>query len=432
MDFRKVAVIALKDLRVLFSDRNLLLIMFVAPIALTAIIASALGGFAAGGSGGDSPISNIAVAVVNEDKGNAFVNYGNVITSILIPAKPDPANALQKLIKATRLDSREAAMQAVKQGKYAAAVFIPANLSASLDPLKTKPDPVDITLYRDTGSPISASVVSSVVRGIITNITSGTVAIYAMQGNMNPLQIAALAGQVSAAVGKELSDNPPLVLAQQTVSGQAANPAQGFNALQYFAPAMAIFFVLFTTSSAASSILEEQTNGTLQRLAISPTSRATILAGKLGGTYLSGLAQLSILIIAMAALGTLFGTKNGVWGTNIPAIILTTIVTTLAACGIGVFIGGLARTATQADTLSSVIVTFSGMLGGAFFPIANLGGAFALVSRLTPNYWATNAYSELARTNDLGTILPNLAVLLVIFVVFFSIGTALFNRRLRA
>jgi ABC-2 type transport system permease protein len=430
MEFRKLALIARKDLRILFADRNLLVIMFIAPVALTAIIAAALGGFTPGTT--SAPIKDVPVALVNADKGNLFVNYGAIITDLLIPPPGQAPNTLNTLIKARRFESRAAAEAAVRNGDYAAALYIPADFSESLNPTLPKPLGTQIILYRDAGSPIGAGVVSSAIRAITNNLTSGTIAIYAMQGNVSPLQIAALSQAVSRDVSAIVQNAPPVTLAARTVGGETADIALGFNALQYFAPAMAIFFVMFTTAGAAGSIIEEQNTWTLQRIAISPTSRSTILAGKLGGTYLSGLSQLSILIIAMALLGVLFGTANGVWGTNIPGLILLTLATTLAACGIGVFIGGMSRTVTQADTLSNIIVTFSGMLGGAFFPVATLGGPFDLMSKLTINYWGTNGYAELARSSNLAAILPNVGVLLLMFAVYFTIGTIMFNRRLKA
>lgn len=443
MDFQKVRIIALKDLQVLFSDRNLLLLMFVAPIALTAIIAGALGGFFGGSDSSGTAIRNIPVAIVNEDGGTLFIqppdartgtvlvfpNFGRTITDILIPPKDaDSTNAtLAKLISAQELPRAEAIKQ-VNAGRLAAAIIIPRDFSRSLNPLlNTKIIPTEILVYRDAGAQITGSVVASVVRSIVNSFAANFIGFYAVREAGLPLSTV---GNLNEAITQELS-TPPITLAQTTVAGEKVENAGGFNALQYFAPAMAIFFVMFTTAGAASSILDEQSKGTLPRMATTPTTRGTILAGKLGGTYLSGLAQLSILIAAMALLGVVFGQKNPVWGNNLIALVLVTLATTLAACGIGVFIGGVARTATQADTLGSLIVTFSGMLGGAFFPIATLGGPLALVSKLTLNYWATDAYSELARTSNLVLILPHIVVLLGMFAVYFSIGTALFNRRLK-
>ncbi len=70
-----------------------------------------------------------------------------------------------------------------------------------------------------------------------------------------------------------------------------------------------------------------------------------------------------------------------------------------------------------------------GIVGGTFFASAG-GPPMGILSQLTVNYWANTAFSTLAATGDLNAILPNLAALLLIFVVGFGSGVYLFNRRL--
>ncbi len=193
---------------------------------------------------------------------------------------------------------------------------------------------------------------------------------------------------------------------------------------------MAIFFLTFTMAGGAGSIIDEQDNGTLQRMLSSPTTRTTILSGKLGGTYLNGVLQVAVLIIATALLAPLLGSKLSVWGSNLPGIALITLSAVAAAVGLGTLIAGVARTAQQADVLSNALLIVSGIAGGAFFNIASMGPFFQSISKLTLNYWATNAYSTLAQTGDLTSVLPNIGALLLMFVIFFGVGLALFNRRL--
>ncbi len=439
MDFRKLLTIALKDVRVLFSDRNLLLTMIAAPLALTFIIGAAFSKFTVGGGGGDVPIENIGVAVVNEDQGATVflqkLNYGDIITNILVPADPanPPNDTLHKLIKAQKL-TRDEAINQVKAGKLTAAILIPADFSASLDPNKDKPAQTQITVYRDTASPISASIVSSVVRGIVNNLTSGSIAIFAAKdqvsaGKANPALLIQ-SQKIAQTVNDQLQKSPPITLSERSVTGQKP-VGSSFDPLQYFAPAMAIFFLTFTMAGSAGGIIEEGDHGTLQRMLSSPTTQATILGGKLGGTYISGVLQITILLIATALLAPLMGSPNSVWGTNILGVALVTLCAVAAATGLGTLIAGLARTAQQADTISSAVLILSGVVGGAFFNLAALGPAFQSVSKITLNYWATNAYSTLAQTGDLGAVLPNLIILLGMFVVYFGIGLMFFNRRLK-
>ncbi|HLY27642.1 MAG TPA: hypothetical protein VKQ72_14955, partial [Aggregatilineales bacterium] len=94
-------------------------------------------------------------------------------------------------------------------------------------------------------------------------------------------------------------------------------------------------------------------------------------------------------------------------------------------------IAGAARTAQQADTYSNALLILMGIMGGTFFNLGTLNPSLAAVGKLTLNYWSINAYSTLAQTNSLTSVLPNIIVLLIIFVVFFGIGLMLFNRRLK-
>ncbi len=129
-------------------------------------------------------------------------------------------------------------------------------------------------------------------------------------------------------------------------------------------------------------------------------------------------------------IGPILGSKTSLWGSNIPGIILITLCAVAAAVGLGTLIAGIAKTAQQADTASNAILILAGILGGSFFNVAAFGPALQTVSKLTLNYWAINAYNTLAQTGDIAAVLPNIAALLIMFVVYFGIGVMIFNRRL--
>jgi ABC-type multidrug transport system permease subunit len=76
------------------------------------------------------------------------------------------------------------------------------------------------------------------------------------------------------------------------------------------------------------------------------------------------------------------------------------------------------------------LLTLQGLVGGAFFSVASVP-VLGTLTQFTLNYWAVQGYTRLANGATLGDILPNLIVLLLIFVVGFSIATVLFNRRIR-
>src|SRR5579859_6336182 len=113
LDFRKFLTITFKDVRLLFTDRNALLIALLTPVVLTAVIGAAFSQFLRRGSN-DLPLKDIPVAVVNEDSGTAFGNLGNTVTQILVPAPgkaPDPSNVLQTLLSAKTMNRQDAVAQ---------------------------------------------------------------------------------------------------------------------------------------------------------------------------------------------------------------------------------------------------------------------------------------------------------------------------------
>ncbi len=65
---RKIWAITWKELYTTFTDRNLILIMIVTPLALATIIGAAFSGFI-NNTSNDVPIRDIPVAVVNLDQG---------------------------------------------------------------------------------------------------------------------------------------------------------------------------------------------------------------------------------------------------------------------------------------------------------------------------------------------------------------------------
>ncbi len=437
MDFRKALIIALKDVRIVYTDRNLRLILFAAPLALTMIIGAAFSKLIGGSS--DLPFSHIPVAIVNEDKGASIfgqtLNYGNIITQILVPPTgqaPDPKNTLQTLLNAQPMTAEADAKALVDSGKLTAVIIIPPDFSQSLNPVNDKPTPTAITVYRDAASPIPASVVSSVVRNITNNLVSGDVAVFAAKdavaAGKAPLTLLAKLQGIAQTVTQDIQNSPPITVSDQAV-GQAGTQPASSNPLSYFAPALAIFFVTFTAANGAGSIIDESDTGTLQRMIMSPTRRFTILTGKLGGTYLTGVIQLAVLIVLTSLIGPVLGGTGSVWGTNIPGIVLVTLTSVAAATGLGALIAGLARTAQQADVISNALLIMMGVFGGAFFDLSQFGGGFQVISKLTLNFWGTNAFKTLSQGSDLTAILPNIAVLLVMFIVFFGIGLVGFNHR---
>lgn len=445
---RKILTIAWKDLYTTYTDRNLVLIMLAAPLAIATIIGLAFGNLASG----DVPIKDIPVAIVNLDKGTGTVNYGNVFVSALIPptdaqtgsvqtadcgqsasdnaATENSSNVLFDLTEASQVDDVAAAKAGVENGTYTAAIIIPEDFSAKIsygfnDPV----EPSQVEVYANGGRAIGASIIRSIVESIGNQIATGSITAAATLETIGQQFGFATLGQVAtnaafaANIGCAFVPSfNTLSINQQTVAGQSSNGAAAI--LVLFGSAQAMFFMLFTGQQGVASIFEERQQWTLQRLIVSPTPRLYVLLGKLTGTYINCVVQLVFLLAALTVVGSVMTQQIVfIWGNNLPLMAIVILASAGAATGIGTLLAGVARTPEQGAIFSQILNIGLALIGGAFGFVPS-----EVLSRFSLIYWGTDAFRKLAANQtDIGL---NVVVLLAHFVILFGIGFWLFNRRL--
>ncbi len=436
--FSKIWAITWRELYTTFTDRNLILMMILTPLALATIIGVAFSGFLNGNN--DVPVQDIPMAIVNLDQGaetnGTTINDGDTIVNIFLPQIPRSNDPIDKLTNAVLIDDPDAARAAVDKGTYAAALIIPADFSQKLTYSQTHSiEPVSVEVYGSPANAISASIVRSITDSIVNQIATGSITIEATVQSLidlarsNPaLGLRLLTAGDTFQQGFSKAFDPasnPVSIRQQTVTGQAAT----FNPLVTFGSAQAVFFMMFTAMGGAASLLEERRDWTLQRLLVSPTPRIVILLGKLFGTFVTCVVQVTILIIALTLVGSLLAGKlEFIWGSNLPLIALTVLAVALAAAGLGSLVASLVRTPEQGNVIGGVVSMAMAVFGGAFFGTAVFPEAMRPLTQLSLVYWGTDAFTQLSQNQtDIGV---NLTALLVMGVVMFVAGLAIFNRRL--
>ena len=100
-------------------------------------------------------------------------------------------------------------------------------------------------------------------------------------------------------------------LAEGQVGGRTIEAAN------YFGPSMAIFFLFFTVSFGARSILAERRQGTMRRLLASAASPGGVLAGKALAAFVLGTASVLVMWLATTLV---FGAD---WGDPVAVVALT-------------------------------------------------------------------------------------------------------------
>lgn len=460
---RKILIIAWKDTYLTFTDRTLLVMMLLTPLLLSTIIGLAFGG----ASGGTIEFSDIPVAIVNLDEsidqqGEPF-SYGQLLVDIYTgsgsasdAAQTDASEcdeivggggddsateqtSLEDLFAVTLLDDWDEARAGVEDGTYAAAIFIPDDFSAQLAPQigmgESSLGETQVDIYANEGLAVSASIVRSVTDSFMQQFLTGNVTVAAtiaelleqgmagelaesgvvLVSNMNNDEAFDFDCAFVPSAGSIGIDQPPLDDVQRQ-----SNFVQ---VLVGIGTAQAVFFALFTGQFGVLDVFEEQRQGTLQRMSVSPTPRSAILIGKILGVVLSVLLQIIVLMVSLTAVASLVEqTPTFIWGTNLPLLALLVVVIVLSVSGVGVLLAGLAQTPEQVNVIGPILNVTLAALGGAFG--FTLPQTFA---QFSPVYWAVDAYQELAAGGtDIGL---NLLILLVQGGIMMVVGLWFFNRR---
>lgn len=402
----KVFLIGFKDLTVAFRDRAALILMLAAPFVLTLGLGFVTGRFSGSTSSG---LSDIPVIIVNQDEGDlgrALVDVFNSsdLDGLLAPAADaDPA----------------AARQSVDADQAAAAVIIPAGFSASVFAAGA---PAVVEVYANPVRPTSAAVAQTIVEAFLSQVevgrVSGQVAVTQLleSGRITPAEAAA----VGRAVGQGQAETAvaPITL-RAGAAGAAAVP---FDVLAYLAPGMALMFLMYTVANGGRSLLQERAQGTLPRLLVSPTATAQVLGGKVFGIFLTGAAQMAILIGGSTLI---FGLQ---WGDPL-AVAALVLAAVAGATGWGLLITAVAKAPSQVASLGSAVMLTFGILGGSFISLDNLPAPVRLLSRLTPNAWGLEGFTALAQGGSWAAVAGPILALLVMGAALFGAAVLLFSRQ---
>ena len=411
----KTLIIGLKDLKLVFRDRAALVFMLLAPFLLTIGMGFVTGRFS-GSSGG---LSDIPVVIVNLDNDQ----LGDALADVFL------SEELADLIEPTTAPDTEAARRMIDDDQAAAAVIIPEGFTRSIIPADgtafnadyVPPEPVKIEVYANPSRPTSVGVVKAIVDEFVTRVEEGRIS--GMTSILGLMQAGLLDSQnaerEARALFEDVDQTEETAITLKTNQEGAA--AVEFDILAYMAPGMALLFLMYTVSYGGRSILAERSQGTLPRLLVSPTSTAQVLGGKVLGIFLTGVAQVGILILASTFF---FGVR---WGD--PAGLLVLILAAVfGATGWGMLITALARTPAQVGSLGSATMLIFGILGGSFVNLEQMPSFVRTVSKITPNAWGLDGFTTLALGGTLRNLMEPITALLVMGALLFGVAVVLFNR----
>lgn len=397
MSFKFLRV-AFKDVLLFARDRQALILLIAMPIILILILGIALGPVFSGAA----EISKTQLVIVDKDR-------GEVSHALIDDVFKSPR--LSKIIEVKNLDESQA-KDLIRKGELTALLVIPSEFSSRIKSGLSS----HLDVYADPNQPIRAGIVRGIVSSFANQVGGIQILVKTALGELverrivTPRDVPAVTPALIA-VARSEAEKEFVAIREETAAA-----SKRVNAFQYYAAGMGVMFLLFAAMAGAQSILRERESQTLARLFTTPTDKASILAGKLIGTFLISFVQFSLVIVFTSLVYQVH------WGTSLPGIVMILAATVFAATGVAVFIAAISRTVATANVLQQFFVMSMALIGGSMFPILAMPDWVKTLSKVTVNGWAIATFTQLMTDSSYHVaVIPSLA-LLGYGLIFFVIG----------
>ncbi len=392
MNATTFAAVLVKEIRALTRDVHGLVVLFLMPAAFILVMSLALRDvFAVGES------RTMKIVLVQLDPSKATDD----LVAVLPPALE-------------RVDSREAAVAALRARRAELAMIIPVGYEAGLLDTKTTRPLVEIlaepTVRPEVMRIVSARVATTLLRqriaAQITAITGGA-------ANLPPAGDMAGSTEMGAVSASYLS----------SVGGKS------LTATQQNVPAWLVFGMFFVVTPICNLLITERTLGTLARLRTMLVPISIVIAGKLVPYYLINMLQVVLMLLVGRFVVPLLGGVPLDVDVSWSALFLISSATSIAALGIAILVAALARTNDQANTFGSLANVLSAAIGGIMVPQWVMPKFMQTVAQISPMNWALEGFLEVfLRTGRFDAIAPYALLLIGTGVVFGTIAVLVIAR----
>ncbi|HDR7516622.1 ABC transporter permease [Bacillus mobilis] len=391
----KSFIIAWKDLKIRLIDRRGFMMMLIMPLLLTAILGSALSNIF---DNGGIPKTVIGYYQVGTDE------FADVFQKDVLQSKE-----LKDDVKVKIVNSQEELEDMLKEKKIDVGIVIPNKWSEQVQDGKLKEPKVFIDPSKDIQAKIAESMIRSFSERVQTVAlsTKSVVTELAKSQHSNVEQVA-----------KEVSGD------LQTVATSGANNIEKGTigkktvaAMQYYAAAMLVMFLLYNITVGAKSVVTEQRTETLARLFSTPTSSFSILFGKFLGTLLFACIQLGMFIVATHFM---FQVE---WGGDLSQIVAVGISYAICVSGLSMLIAAFIREEKTADVMGGIGIQILAILGGSMLPIYVFPDTLQTIANVAPNKWALTSLLNIMSGTPWDALLPVIFSLCSAGIVSVMIGT---------
>ncbi|MCT4620245.1 MAG: ABC transporter permease [Marinisporobacter sp.] len=188
-----------------------------------------------------------------------------------------------------------------------------------------------------------------------------------------------------------------------------------------------VFFLWFAVIQGIRTFIEEKENKIYKRLLSTPVSYSKFIIGKLIAIFIYGGIQILVLVLAGKFIFHIS------WFENIISlsIVMTTYLFTVTC--MGTLFVPFVKNQRQLNTITSLIIVISSMIGGAFFPLEIGPKVIQNIAKITPQRWTMMSIIDVISNNGtLTSQLKNIYVLVAMGFVALCIALIFINKQIRA
>lgn len=204
------------------------------------------------------------------------------------------------------------------------------------------------------------------------------------------------------------------------------------NSVQHNVPAWSLFAIFFIIVPLSINIVKEKGQGTQIRLITNPVPYFVLIAGKTITYLIICMIQFILMLLIGIYLFPYLGLPELELHGTLGLMCTIALFSGLAAIGLGILLGTIARTQEQSAPFGATFVVILAAVGGVWVPVFAMPKMMQVLSHVSPMNWGLNAfYDVLLRKAGLLEIIPEIILLLLFFILTITIAI-LYDKKKRA
>jgi ABC-2 type transport system permease protein len=391
MSFARILSLSARIIQQVVRDRRTLALIFLVPLLVMTLLYLVLTN--------TSSVRTLAL-VRPTDTGSAQINS---LIDVLLPGN-DKLNTIN--ISARQVQST------LENGNADAAIVFPPDFARQV---LAGQNPT-VQIFLEGSDPTVAAAMSDLTQAFTHQLGVALAAIKSQSGQ--PGQT----GQTGVGLPPTLSGSIPFsVPAPQYLHG---GPQYTFNdsIAPVFIGIFSFFFVFILTSIA---FLRERSQGTIERVMVSPLKRPELVVG-----YICGFALFALVQSLMILLFVIFVLRVHYSG-NLALVFLVTVLLTIGSVNLGIFLSTFAQNEFQIVQFIPLVFGLQIFLSGVFWPINQLPSALQPFSYIMPLTYANDALREvMLKGADFAGIAGQLSALLAFALAMVLLSSLTMRRQI--